>query len=667
MERLSANQQQTLDFSEVCKVLSITEATGRNWIRLGKIKPQGINGKRLLFSRADITEILHAIQRGDIKALNQRRNKKQVNKLSAYESYISNQHNKMLVNEIISKYGQRINPAIMRLLLANFALQLIYQKYGHSYTDANLISQYLERRLDIGKYRPLIDDLIGDYQAAKQELVPQDDLYQYQVRYVRDDDTLGFVYISLVNLGQRKLRGAYYTSLEVVHKLVKHVTNTHELSGKTVFDPCCGSGNFLLEVGEHTNTPRLIYGQDIDPMAIYLVRISFALKFGIVDLDFLYGHFVCADAFASLPQQTFDVIIGNPPWGGEISAEKIEVLAANYRTAQEQGSETFSLFIEYGLSILSDQGILAFVIPQAMLNVRAHSMVREIILHFCNFKFVHYLGNMFCDVNCPAIILGVEKSQEKKSGIKVVHHKEEQYSISSNRQFTVEQFNFHVTDQEQDCLDALSNAPKLTTLSGQAKFALGIVTGNNSRFTSSIMAPGYEVVLKGSDITKYQIAPGQTYIDYNPDSFQQVAPSNMYRAKEKLLYRFICDSLVFAYDDQQTLSLNSCNIVIPQVPNLAIKYILAILNSRAASYYFVKMCSSIKVLRSHIEQIPIPIVAEDKQQQIIAMVDKLIAREEDKSHIYDELDEMIMNLYRLNTNNRRVIVDTMTDRNLFLV
>jgi len=79
-------------------------------------------------------------------------------------------------------------------------------------------------------------------------------------------------------------------------------------------------------------------------------------------------------------------------------------------------------------------------------------------------------------------------------------------------------------------------------LRGSAKFALGIVTGDNRRFIKDQDQPGAEAVLKGSDIFKYNYAEPQSRILFTPEKFQQVAPLKYYRAPEKLIYRFINNS-----------------------------------------------------------------------------------------------------------------------------
>ena len=153
-----------------------------------------------------------------------------------------------------------------------------------------------------------------------------------------------------------------------------------------------------------------------------------------------------------------------------------------------------------------------------------------------------------------------------------------------------------------------------------------------------------EPILKGADIEKFRIKQIKNYIKFKPDEFQQCAPEEVFRVKEKLVYKFISKKLVIAYDDEQTLTLNSCNILIPQIKGLDIKYILAVLNSDIAQFYFEKKFNSVKVLRSHIEQIPIPFVDFNVQKPIIDLVNKIInGKNIDKSAF--ELNKKIKSLY----------------------
>jgi hypothetical protein len=130
------------------------------------------------------------------------------------------------------------------------------------------------------------------------------------------------------------------------------------------------------------------------------------------------------------------------------------------------------------------------------------------------------------------------------------------------------------------------------------------------------------------------------------------------------VYRFINKDLIFAYDKDGMVSLNSCNILIPKLPGLDIKYILAVLNSSPAGFYYKKSFNSVKVLRSHLEQIPIPVVSKDEQAKIIELVDRIMDLQMHDPPIscadahfditnmseYEELDRLIASAYGLSSS-----------------
>ena len=145
---------------------------------------------------------------------------------------------------------------------------------------------------------------------------------------------------------------------------------------------------------------------------------------------------------------------------------------------------------------------------------------------------------------------------------------------------------------------------------------------------------------------------------FQPESFQQTAPEQFYRAPEKLFYRFINKKLTFAYDNTGLLSLNSCNIVIPNIPGLSVKYVLAVLNSSVAQFFFEKKFHSVKVLRSHLEQIPIPMADEKMQEEIVTLVDILMTSEETSQkyqETYKLLDHKVAGLFSLTQDEYKQI------------
>ena len=652
--------QKVLTVDDVCKALSISKATAKNWIRLGKIVPD-IGDQ--LFSSEYVEKFVAELKSGENTKLKSRRNKKSATGKVLYKDYVHTASNQKLVADLLD-LGIIENERDLLIVLANFAVQLYYQSRNIQFENNNVLLDFLSQE-HTGEFHILIKDLIGKDTVDPvliNKLLP---VLSKEILFVKGEDSLGFVYISLQDIGQRKSSGAYYTPEKVVGELIDRLyENDADLEAKTICDPCCGTGNFLLSLGTKGIDYTKLYGQDIDPISVFLSRINIALMAPEMSAVDIRSRIIVGNTFFETFTQRFDVIVGNPPWGSDFSEEDALRCRNLFKTAVGKSIESYDLFVEKALSMLDHKGVLAFVLPEAILSVAAHDTVRKLMIDSCSFRFVSYLGNVFSGVQCPSIILGITPDNEKTVvGCKVSTGKDA-FVISKPRAFFDGTLSLNVSDEENQCLNAISGIKNATYLKGNAKFALGIVTGNNKEY-SFYFSFGYEIVLKGSDIQRYGMTPSGNYIRFVPESFQQVAPVEMYRAKEKLLYRFISEVPVFTYDDQQTLSLNSCNIVIPEIDGIEMKYILAIFNSSVAAYFISKRFNSVKLLRSHIEQMPIPVVPVDVQVSIIKKVDRIMNSSENISGLYKDLDNDIMALYGLTIEQIETIHTALSGKTLF--
>ncbi len=654
-------EEEKISITQVCELLSISQATAKNWIRLGKLKI-GSDGKT--FDKKYIEALISEIKSGKDNRLKSRRNKKSVSGKVLYKDYIKNNHNREIVESVLDAFDQ-ITEDELRVILANFAIQLYQQSGGIVVSDYLL----LEGKSDITDndvFNSLIKDLLGNVDVSRITLTNIQAALNSKVQLVPLEDTLGFAYISLRDLSHRKQTGAYYTPEKTVNTLIYNLKNCTNVQNKILCDPCCGTGNFLIGlVGNGVKTENL-YGQDIDEISILITRINMFLLDNSITKEQLYSQFVCGDTLSNTFSRKFSVVLGNPPWGYDFNKEETAYLTANYITAKNKGMESYDLFIEKGVSMLEEGGYLAYVLPEAILSVNSHQQARELIVKNTAFRFVSYLGNAFSGVQCPAIILGVQKgSHGETKGCRVGLNNKE-FIINENRDVDATSFSFNMCDEEYDCLQVISSVQNAKYLANNAKFALGIVTGNNKEYIANEKADGMEVILKGSDIFRYAMKESDNYIHFAPEKFQQVAPTEMYRAEEKLLYRFIAEVPVFTYDNQQTLSLNSCNILIPQIEGMNIKYILAILNSSVAAYFINKKYNSVKLLRSHIESLPIPMVSAEKQNDIIRKVDHIMNSSKNISGPYEDLDGDIMALYGLTAEQTDIIRTSLRGKASFL-
>lgn len=654
--------QKILTVNDVCKVLSVSEATVKNWIRLGKIVPD-IGDK--LFSSEYVEKFVAELKSDDNTKLKSRRNKKGVTGKVLYKDYVHTAHNQKLVADLL-QLGIIENERDLLVVLANFAVQLYYKSSNIQFVDNNVLLDFLSQE-HTSEFHILIKDLIGSDTVDSVLINKLQPALSKEIFFVRGEDALGFVYISLQDIGRRKSSGAYYTPEKIVEELIDRLyENDADLGAKTICDPCCGTGNFLLSLGKKGIDYANLYGQDIDSISVLLARINIALMAPEMSVADIRSRIIVGNTYFETFTQKFDVIVGNPPWGSDFSDEDDLRCRKLFKTAVGKNIESYDLFVEKGLSMLEHKGVLAFVLPEAILSVAAHDIVRRLMIATCSFRFISYLGNAFSGVQCPSIILGIASDAEKTVIGCKVSTENATFIISKPRTFSDGELSFNMSDEENECMATISNIENVAYLKGNAKFALGIVTGNNKEYISAEKCDDNETILKGSDIRRYGMTTSGNYIRFVPELFQQVAPVEMYRAKEKLLYRFISEVPVFAYDDKQTLSLNSCNIVIPDIEGLEMKYILAILNSSVATFFFSKKFNSVKMLRSHIERMPIPVVSREVQASIIKKVDRIMNSSENISGLYENLDRDIIELFGLSEIQNNIIQKSLRGKNLFL-
>ncbi len=165
--------------------------------------------------------------------------------------------------------------------------------------------------------------------------------------------------------------------------------------------------------------------------------------------------------------------------------------------------------------------------------------------------------------------------------------------------------NFWTTKEEDNTIKHIFQLPH-KTLRGKAKWALGIVTGNNSKYCKKEKTDNHIPVYKGSDITTEGLKSPSNYIPNDFSLYQQVAPISFYQAPTKLIYKFISSKLTFYCDTEQRFILNSANLLIPdETLGITCQQLVNFLNSNFMNWLFKKLFNTHKILRGDIEQLPI--------------------------------------------------------------
>lgn len=184
-----------------------------------------------------------------------------------------------------------------------------------------------------------------------------------------------------------------------------------------------------------------------------------------------------------------------------------------------------------------------------------------------------------------------------------------------------------------------------------SQWALGIVTGNNKELLKSSEGPLLEKIYTGKEIEKFRLREAKKYVLYDRDSFQQVAKDEIYRADEKLVYKFVSNKLMFAYDDSASLFLNSANILIPNILGMSTKTVLAFLNSSLYQFIYEKLFGELKVLRGNLSELPFPQIDEETDKLLTSLVDEIIYDGKDKQ---EEIDNIVYGVFDLDSKRMPV-------------
>lgn len=194
-------------------------------------------------------------------------------------------------------------------------------------------------------------------------------------------------------LGEKKNDGGqFFTPREVIRAIIRAVDPQ---LGKTVYDPCCGTGGFLIEAYKHLLSQAssataidelkssMLWGREDADEAIPICLANMVLH----DIDApriwhgntLTGAATYGELFDGAPAQ-YDYILTNPPFGSKEGKDAQAAFA--YKSGKAQ-----ILFLQHIIDSLADGGTCGMVIDEGVLfhtKTRAYQQTKRKLLAECN-------------------------------------------------------------------------------------------------------------------------------------------------------------------------------------------------------------------------------------------------------------------------------------------
>ena len=228
----------------------------------------------------------------------------------------------------------------------------------------------------------------------------------------------------------RKEQGIYYTPTYIVDYIVKNTVGELlkdkkiDVSKIKILDPACGSGSFLIKAfdyltenlsksseakqhridsqGNYSIKTEIlknnIYGVDLDNKAVEITKLNLLLKAAEkgrklpeeLDMHIRHGNSLIDDesvaglnAFkwvGDFQEETFDVVIGNPPYIRiqTLEGNSVDFFNSHYKSATKN-YDIYALFVEKGFSLLKERGMLGFILPSKFFNADYGEGLRKVI------------------------------------------------------------------------------------------------------------------------------------------------------------------------------------------------------------------------------------------------------------------------------------------------
>jgi adenine-specific DNA-methyltransferase len=169
---------------------------------------------------------------------------------------------------------------------------------------------------------------------------------------------------------EKKKDGVFFTPKTYREQLINALKPNLSNDIENILEPSFGSGEFLKDV--HTSFPKAqIEGVEINPVMYQRVKEK------LDAFDNINLH--CADFIEWKTDTKYDLIIGNPPY----VVVKDKQVPEELKAITMGRPNLYCWFMYKCIGLLKENGILAFVIPNSILNTSYYDLLRKYMKAEC--------------------------------------------------------------------------------------------------------------------------------------------------------------------------------------------------------------------------------------------------------------------------------------------
>ncbi|MFA7598318.1 MAG: TaqI-like C-terminal specificity domain-containing protein [Candidatus Cloacimonas sp.] len=368
----------------------------------------------------------------------------------------------------------------------------------------------------------------------------------------------------------------------------------------------------------------------------------------------------------------FDIVIGNPPYGADISDE-IKKNVTNYFNYADIKKNSASLFIEQA-SLLANKnhGIISLIVPKSLSYSSGWEPTRNLLLVNKQITSAIDAGKSFENVLLEQVIVTFKNRIENieysfRVGYKSGNSMNITGVVGSNEALSLNTLPMHIDDISSSIYH---KSNKYTVpLSSISSTCRGLPV------QKKLSDKGIPLIA-GRDIQRYCITPSNKTYDININDLRsermntfhsvKIISQNIVAHVTRPTDRIIITS---AIDYQQRLNLDTVMNTVLTDKNFQYEYILGILNSSFASWFYYLFVFNKAIRTMHLDgyylgKLPIPKVDLDKQSRIANLVNQIHTNKsnnQDTSQLESQIDQIVYELYHL-TDGEIAYIEEATKR-----
>lgn len=373
----------------------------------------------------------------------------------------------------------------------------------------------------------------------------------------------------------------------------------------------------------------------------------------------------------------FDVIIGNPPYilVQSLGDQNIfNYYSQNYTTAKYK-IDTYALFYELGIKLLSVNSTLCYITPNTFLKNKHSRELRHLILSNSLIKIVNFYTQVFEDASVDTLILMLSKTEEITANNKFAFsaYRNNVYDLFDTEKVYHFQNNFIKGNFELE-LDIDTSLRKLLTkiehetkpLSFYGRSYFGIQTFDRKKFVSKVkLDESYYPVIDGGNVKRYRIEPNTEFVQFKKESIKSGGEASVYK-KHRIVVRQIGVFPEGTIVEPNIMTLNTIyNVYLHNDDIDNLRFLLSLINSKLFHFYWFKKhydnkATFPKIKKEPIESLPIKEADKEAIEKNSNLVEEILRKKTqdptaDTTDLENQIDQLVYQLYDLTEEEIKII------------